>query len=373
MASNQFGQIFRITTWGESHGKAIGVVIDGCPAGLLISEEEINRELFYRRPGKSPYTSPRKEGDAAEIYSGVFEGKTTGTPISILIPNQGADSSPYEPVKNLLRPGHANFTYQEKYGHFDYRGGGRASARETAGRVAAGAIAKKLLMQFGIELAAFVTQIGPIKASEPEHTEIDSLREETLKSPIFCPDKNAESQMMAAIEQAKKEGDSLGGIIELRAEGLYPGLGDPIYEKLDANLAKAMLSIPACKGIEIGSGFAAAQMHGSEHNDSFERNIERHVITSTNHAGGILGGISTGMPLVVRCGFKPTSSILKSQETLDFEGHKQEYKLPEGSKHDPCVAIRGVPVVEAMGALVLVDAVLMNRSATVFAQEKTLF
>ena len=373
MAGNQFGQIFRITTWGESHGKALGVVIDGCPAGLLISEEEINRELSYRRPGNSPYTSPRKESDEAQIYSGVFDGKTTGAPISIIIPNHGADSSPYEPIKNLLRPGHANFTYQEKYGHFDYRGGGRASARETACRVAAGAVAKKLLMAFGIELAAFVAQIGPIKVSKPFTQEIDSLREETLKSPIYCPDKKAQTQMMAAIEQAKKEGDSLGGIIELRAEGLYPGLGDPVYEKLDANLAKALLSIPACKGMEIGSGFAAAEMKGSEHNDSFERNIERHVITSTNYAGGILGGISTGMPLIVRCALKPTSSILKSQETLDFEGHKQEYKLPEGAKHDPCVAIRAVPVVEAMGALVLADAVLMNRSATVFTQEKTLF
>ncbi len=366
MASNQFGNIFRITTWGESHGKAIGVVIDGCPAGLSLTEAEINLELSYRRPGINPFTSPRKELDHAEIYSGVFNGETTGAPISIIIPNVDADPSKYEPIKDLLRPGHANYTYQEKYGIFDYRGGGRASARETACRVAAGAIAKKLLMEFGIEVAAFVAEIGFIKAIEPEHEEIDSLREDTLKSPIFCPDKEAEIEMMAAIEKAKSDGDSLGGIIELRAEGLPVGLGDPVYEKLDGNLAKAILSIPACKGIEIGSGFSAANMCGSEHNDCYKHNIEGHVITTSNHAGGILAGISTGMPLVLRCVFKPTASILKPQDTLDQEGNKKAFTVPEGSRHDPCVAIRAVPVVEAMGALVLVDCLLMNRSAVLF-------
>ncbi|NGX47706.1 MAG: Chorismate synthase [Chlamydiae bacterium] len=365
MASNQFGQIFRITTWGESHGKAIGVVIDGCPAGLFISEEEINLELILRRPGYNALTSPRKEEDKAEIYSGVFEGRTTGAPISIIIPNQNADPSKYEPIKDLLRPGHANFTYGEKYGHFDYRGGGRASARETAPRVAAGAIAKKLLMEFGIQIAAFVAQIGEVKTIEPEHEEIDSLREETLKSPVFCPDKEAEREIIALIEKAKEEGDSLGAIIELRAEGLMPVLGDPTYEKLDANLAKAMLSIPACKGIEFGAGFAAANMKGSEHNDLFQRNIEGNVITKTNHAGGVLGGISSGMPLVLRCVFKPTSSIRKTQTTLNKKGQKADLTLPEGSKHDPCVAIRAVPIVEAMTALVLADAFLMNRSARI--------
>ncbi|NGX26705.1 MAG: Chorismate synthase [Chlamydiae bacterium] len=362
MASNQFGQIFRITTWGESHGKAIGVVIDGCPAGLFISEEVINQELSYRRPGYSALTSPRKEEDKAEIYSGVFEGRTTGAPISIIIPNQNADPSKYEPIKDLLRPGHANFTYGEKYGHFDYRGGGRASARETAARVAAGAIAKKLLMEFGIQIAAFVAQIGEVKTIEPEHEEIDSLREETLKSPVFCPDKEAEREIIALIEKAKEEGDSLGAIIELRAEGLMPVLGDPTYEKLDANLAKAMLSIPACKGIEFGAGFAAANMKGSEHNDLFQRNIEGNVITKTNHAGGVLGGISSGMPLVLRCVFKPTSSIRKTQTTLNKKGQKADLTLPEGSKHDPCVAIRAVPIVEAMTALVLADCMLLDRT-----------
>jgi len=341
MASNQFGNIFRITTWGESHGKAIGVVIDGCPSGLPISEEEINYELERRRPGTSPYTSPRKEDDRAEIYSGVFEGRTTGAPISIIIPNQSRDSSKYEPIKDLLRPGHANYTYHEKYGHFDYRGGGRASARETASRVAAGAIAKKLLMEWGIEVVAFLAKVGSAETKE---------------------------EMMTLIEKAKEEGDSLGGIIELRAEGLPPILGDPTYEKLDSNLAKAMLSIHACKGVEFGSGFSAAEMKGSEHNDLFAHNIEGNIITKTNHSGGILGGISNGMPLILRCAFKPTSSIKKTQETLDQDGNKAELTLPEGSKHDPCVAIRAVPVVEAMGALVLADALLMNRSTRLFDQ-----
>lgn len=369
MATNQFGNIFRITTWGESHGKAIGVVIDGCPSGLPISEEEINLELSYRRPGNSPFTSPRKETDQAEILSGVYEGITTGAPISILIPNRDADSSKYTPIEGLLRPGHAQYTYGEKYGHVDHRGGGRASARETACRVAAGAVAKKLLMEFGIELGAFLSQIAGIQAIEPEHEEIDSLREETLSSPIFCPDKEAEREMITLLKQAMENGDSLGGIVELRAEGLPPTLGDPVYEKLDGNLAKAMMTINACKGVEIGSGFSCAHMKGSEHNDLFQKNIEGTIITSTNHAGGILGGISSGMPLVVRAAFKPTSSIMKSQQTLDKDGHAATLQLPEGSRHDPCLAIRAVPVVEAMGALVLVDSLLMNRSARLLGEK----
>ncbi len=370
MASNQFGQIFRITTWGESHGKAIGVVIDGCPAGLRISEDEINQKLALRRPGYSSVTSPRIEEDRGEILSGVFEGQTTGAPISILIPNTNFDSSKYEPIKDLLRPGHANYTYQEKYGIFDYRGGGRSSGRETACRVAAGAIAEKLLMEFGIELGAFLVQVGPIIALKPAHEEIDSLYEATINSPVFCPDQEAEKEIILAIERAKKEGDSLGGVIELRAEGLPAGLGDPVYEKLDANLGKALLSIPACKGVEMGTGFSAVSMKGSEHNDRFQKNIEGSIITATNHSGGMLGGISNGMPLVARCVFKPTSSIAKKQETLDRLGNQSELKLPEGSKHDPCVAIRAVPVVQAMGALVLADALLMNRSAAIFKVEK---
>lgn len=347
-------------------------MIDGCPAGLPLSEEDINQELFLRRPGKSPYTSPRQEEDRAEIYSGVFEGRTTGAPISIVIFNQNGDPSRYEPIKDLLRPGHANYTYLQKYGIFDYRGGGRASGRETACRVAAGSVAKKLLMHFGIVVTAFIVQIGQVKAIDFPNEEVDSLREMALQSPLFCLDKQAEKEMKLALEQAREEGDSLGGIIELRAEGLPANLGDPVYEKLQANLAKALLSIPACKGFELGSGFASAEMKGSAYNDLFECNIEGRIITSTNHAGGILGGISTGMPLVARCAFKPPSSIHKPQATLDTEKHKKILTLPEGSKHDPCVAIRAVPVVEAMAALVLADALLVNRSATLMQESACL-
>lgn len=348
-------------------------MIDGCPAGLLISEEEINRDLELRRPGNNPYTSPRKERDLAEIYSGVYEGKTTGAPISILIANHDADSSKYDEMKDTLRPSHASFTYREKYGHFDHRGGGRASGRETAARVAAGAIAKKFLMEFGIETAAYLKQIADIEAMKPEHEEIDSLKEQTYKSSIFCPDQRAEAKMKQLIEETKLSGDSLGGIIEFRAEGLIAGLGEPTYEKITARLSHAMLTIPACKGIEFGSGFSAAKMRGSEHNDCFVKNIEGHTITKTNHCGGTLGGISSGMPLILRCAFKPTSSINLPQETLDSYGNLVEFNLPQGSRHDPCIAIRAVPVVEAMGALVLADAILMHRSSRVFDQSARAF
>ncbi len=331
MPSNSFGNIFRITTWGESHGKAIGVVIDGCPAGLEISEDDINIELSKRAPGQNPLTSPRNEPDIAEIYSGTFEGKTTGAPISIIIFNQDADPSKYEATKNLLKPGHANFTYLEKYGCFDYRGGGRSSARETACRVAAGAIAKKLLTKFGVSVNATLQSVGEARSSK---------------------------EIADIIAKLKAEGDSIGGVISFEASNLPVGLGDPVYEKLEANLAKAMLSIPASKGFEVGEGFKASSMKGSEHNDEF---VDVAGNSSTNSAGGTLGGISTGMPLVGRVVFKPTSSIRKTQKTIDLQGNYSDFKLPEGSRHDPCVAIRAVPVVEAMLALVLVDALLMNR------------
>jgi chorismate synthase len=337
MASNSFGNIFRITTWGESHGKAIGVVIDGCPAGLEIDENEINAALALRAPGVNPYTSPRKETDKAQILSGVFEGKTTGAPISLLIPNTDADSSKYEPIKDLLRPGHANFTYIEKYGFFDYRGGGRASARETACRVAAGAIAQKLIERDGIIVTASIKQIGSV--TDPD-------------------------EMMKLIEKAKSEGDSLGGVVEFEALNVPVGLGDPVYEKLEARLAFALMSLPATKGFEIGAGFSSVEMAGSEHNDAFMKDSGV-TKTRTNNAGGTLGGISTGMPLVGRVAFKPTSSIRKEQETVTLSGEGAQFKLPEGSRHDPCVAIRAVPVVKAMVALVLADALLLNRCAKV--------
>ncbi len=362
MASNGFGTIFRITTWGESHGKAIGVVIDGCPAGVMIHHDDINHALSFRVPGKTPYTSPRHEPDHAEIYSGVFEGKTTGTPISIIIHNHDADSTKYEALKDVLRPGHANFTYLQKYNNiFDHRGGGRASARETACRVAAAAVAKKILQHAGIQTCAYISAIGDIEST----VTLDDpmiIQEMSYASPIYCPDVCAANSMMTALELAKDAGDSLGGVVSFLATGLPVGLGDPIYEKLEANLSKAMMSLPASKGFEIGEGFLASRMRGWSHNDLFcQTNNEIH--TATNHAGGVLAGISTGMPLLGRVAFKPTSSINKAQLTVDRQGQATIMQLPKGSRHDPCVAIRAVPVVDAMCALVLVDALLLNRCA----------
>lgn len=362
MASNSFGNIFRITTWGESHGKGIGVVIDGCPAGLSLSAKEINLELQRRAPaGNNPYTTPRKEADIAEIYSGVFEGVTTGAPISIVIHNKDADSSKYEPIKDKLRPGHANFTYLEKYGVFDYRGGGRSSARETACRVAAGAVAKKLLAHFSVDMAAYIYSIGDINCSDVPHKlpDIRAIRDQSL---VYCPDQAAGEKMMQAIALAKEEGDSMGGVLSCQVSGLPVGIGDPVYEKLEANLAKAMLSIPASKGFAIGEGFSASTMRGSEHNDEFY-NDNGEVKQSSNHAGGTLGGISTGQDLIFQVAFKPTSSINKTQKSVNLQGKACDFTLPEGSRHDPCVAIRAVPVIEAMTALCLADALLMNRSA----------
>ncbi len=364
MGSNSFGTLFKITTWGESHGKAIGVVIDGCPAGLELSEEEIQLELNVRRPGKSAHTSLRNEPDQVEILSGVFEGKTSGAPISLIIYNRDVKSSSYEPIKELLRPGHAHFTYLEKYGIFDGRGGGRASARETACRVAAGAVAKKLLRHFGIEIAAYLKEMGSMKCSSSDLS-LYEMRDTVLKSPLFCPDPALEKTMIDLLEETKKEGDSLGGIVEVLTSALPVGLGDPVYEKLEANLAKAMLSLPASKGFEIGEGFAAAAMRGSVHNDHFVKEGES-VAMETNHAGGTLGGISTGQPLVFRVAFKPTSSIRLPQPTVDIHGQEKIFQIPEGSRHDPCVAIRAVPVVSAMTALVLADALLLQRCSRLY-------
>ena len=365
MASNRFGTLFSITTWGESHGKAIGVVIDGCPAGLPLTDEEINTALKFRAGGKTSYVTPRSEKDEAAIYSGVFEGKTTGAPLSIIIFNHDADSSKYEPIKDLLRPGHANFTYLEKYGIFDYRGGGRSSARETACRVAAGAVAKKLLAHFGITAVSYMKAMGDVEMPELSYHSPADLQRATLVSRVFCPHSPTSAEMICALEKTKEEGDSLGGIVETLVFDLPIGWGDPVYEKLEANLAKAMLSIPASKGFEIGSGFAASKMQGSEHNDAFVIDDQGKITTATNFAGGTLGGISTGLPLITRTAFKPTSSIQKPQKTLSLDKEEKEFKLPEGSRHDPCVTIRAVPVVEAMTALVLVDAFLMNRSSRI--------
>lgn len=364
MASNFFGQIFRITTFGESHGVGIGVVIDGCPSGVFLSEEDINAALFFRKPGRNSYTSPRKEEDKAEILSGVFEGKTTGAPIAIFIRNQDADSSQYTLMKDLYRPGHANFTYLAKYGIFDYRGGGRASARETAARVAAGAVAKKLLAHFQIDCLAFVSEVGGISIEEKSWENLQVLRGKTYASSIFCPEKEAEEKMKEKLLKIQEENDSLGGIVSCIAH-VPVGLGDPVYFKLEAMLAMAMLSLPASKGFEIGEGFEAARMKGSEHNDSFDVDTEGHVYTATNTAGGTLGGISTGSLLLFRVAFKPTSTIKKTQNTVSMEGKRIAFQPPQSGRHDPCVAIRAAPIVESMAALVLADALLLNRNSKI--------
>lgn len=362
MASNFFGQQFRITTFGESHGAGIGVVIDGCPAGLALTVSEIEEQMAFRRPGQNRYTTARKEQDKVEILSGLFEGKTTGAPLTIFIRNQDVDSSSYEATKDLYRPGHANFTYLEKYGIFDYRGGGRASARETAARVAAGAVAKKLLKLHHIDCVAYIHEIGGIALSEIDRLDLETLRKETQASPVFCPDKKTTEHIEQKILQIKEEKDSLGGIVACLAH-VPVGLGDPVYGKLEALLAFAMLSIPASKGFEIGAGFEASRMQGSAHNDAFTLDEKGQVQLATNYSGGTLGGISTGAPLSFKVAFKPTSSIQKSQKTVNLQREQTTLQIPEQARHDPCVAIRAVPVVEAMTALVLADALLMHKNA----------
>ena len=358
MASNFFGQIFRITTFGESHGKGIGVVIDGCPSGILISQEEIDEELDKRRPGKTAFTSPRKEIDRSEILSGVFRGVTTGAPIAIWVANVDVDSKPYQAIESVYRPGHAQFSYLQKYGIFDEKGGGRASARETVARVAAGAVAKKFLLHFDIQCKAFLQRIGNLSVN---HLDFEQLFRE---SPIFCPDLDMEKKMIDCLEKLQEEGDSIGGVVACKAK-IPAGLGDPIYGKLEAHLAFAMLSLPATKGFEIGKGFLAAEEKGSEHNDLLDLDDEDNLFFKTNSAGGVLGGISTGEELEFRVAFKPTSSIRKEQEVITFTKEKKKMNLYEKGRHDPCVAIRAVPVVEAMTAIVLADLVLMQRLARI--------
>jgi len=359
---NYFGTIFQCTTWGESHGKAVGVVIDGCPAGLTLSASDIQQELKRRCPGQSKLSTQRKELDQAEILGGVFKGRTLGTPISILVWNKDSKTKDYQKIKNIYRPGHADFTWQAKYGLRDWRGGGRASGRETVGRVAAGAVAKLILNQIGVQIAGYVKQIGRIKAKSLNFkSQIQTLRKQTQQSIVRCPDINASKEMIKAIEQAKKENDSLGGIVAVMAYGVPAGWGEPVFAKLDAKIAQALMSIPAVKGVEIGSGFKSAKLRGSKNNDSIQKinnNQKVALKTKTNNAGGILGGISNGMPIVVRIAVKPTPSIAKEQETVDQNGRKCKIKIK--GRHDPCVCPRIVPVAEAMVALVLVDSYLLN-------------
>lgn len=344
------GILFRVTTWGESHGPAIGAVVDGCPAGLLLTVDDVQRELDRRRPGQSAVASQRKEADEVQILSGVFEGKTLGTPISLIVINKDVDSSAYEEIKDLVRPGHADLTYLQRYGRRDYRGGGRASARETVGRVAAGAVAKVLLLKLNIEVTSHVIELGGIKA--PEASFID-IKKTADSNPVRCADSVAAVDMEKAIITARDSGDSLGGIVEIVASGVPPGLGEPVFSKLDAELAGALMGIGAVKGVEIGSGFACAKMRGSQHNDPVVKG-KPWPQYETNRAGGIIGGISTGEELRIRIAVKPTPSINTPQKTVNMTtGEESEIRV--GGRHDPVIPPRLVPVTESMVAIVIAD------------------
>ena len=356
---NTFGHLFRITTWGESHGEATGVTVDGCPPRMPLAVEEVQAELDRRRPGQSEITSQRREGDKAQILSGVFEGLTLGTPILIGVWNQDARSRDYEHMRDVFRPSHADFTYQAKYGFRNWEGGGRASARETIGRVAAGAIAKKVLAQdYGVEIVGYVKRVWTLEADvDPDTVSASEVEANVAR----CPDQDMALQMIERIKEARKDGDSLGGVVEAVARNVPVGLGEPVFDKLEADLAKAMLSLPACKGFEVGSGFGGLTMTGSQHNDPFYNDGGR-IRTRTNRSGGIQGGISNGENIVVRAAFKPTATIMMPQETVDVEGRPT---ILEGrGRHDPCVLPRAVPIVEAMMALVLVDHALRQRGQT---------
>jgi len=357
MAGNTFGSLFRITTWGESHGPALGVVIDGCPAGLKLSEKEIQKELDRRKPGQSSITTSRNEEDCLQIMSGVFEGTTTGTPISLMIGNKDQMSKDYGKLVDTYRPSHADYTYDAKYGLRDYRGGGRASARETAARVAAGAIAKKILKTgTKIEVLAYVKQVHEIGAK----INPDSVTAKQIEGNVVrCPDPSAAKKMIALIEKMKSAGESVGGIIECIIRNVPAGLGSPVFEKMEARLAQAMLSIPACRGFEIGSGFEAVKMKGSEHNDPLLMKGKKFV-TATNNAGGVVGGITNGMDIIFRVAFKPTATIFKKQKTVTDGG--KPTKLQMSGRHDPCVLPRAIPIVEAMAALILADEYLIQKA-----------
>ncbi|MDG1892889.1 MAG: chorismate synthase [Verrucomicrobiota bacterium] len=348
---NIFGQLFRITTWGESHGGGVGVVLDGCPPCLELSEADIQPELDRRRPGQSKIVTPRSEEDRVKILSGIFEGKTLGTPIMMWVMNKDARPEAYSEMARTFRPSHADFTYETKYGIRNWQGGGRSSARETVGRVAAGAVAKKILsQQYGVEILAYVSQIHEI-GSEIDREQV--TMENIESNMVRCPDAMAAASMIERIDQARSDGDSVGGIIECLVRGVPVGWGSPVFDRLEADLAKAMLSLPACKGFDVGSGFQGVHLTGLEHNDPFRADEEGHVKTTSNHSGGIQGGISNGMPIYFRTAFKPTATVMRVQETVD--GDLQNTTMKGRGRHDPCVLPRAVPIVEAMAALVLVD------------------
>jgi len=362
MAGSTLGTIFKITTWGESHGKALGVVIDGCPAGLELNETDIQLYLNRRKPGQSNITTSRKEADEVEILSGVFEGKTTGTPISLIVKNTSQISKDYSEIASYYRPGHADYTFDEKYGFRDYRGGGRSSGRETIGRVAAGAIACKILKQLGIEVTAYTSAIGPVEISR-DHFEHAAIAE----TKTAMPDREADKQAVSYLEEAIRKLDSVGGVIECVVTGVPAGLGDPVFEKLDANLAKAIMSIGAVKAVEIGDGVQAAQNTGSQNNDFFRMDGTK-IIKSTNHAGGILGGISDGSPIIIRAHVKPTPSIFSLQETVNKAGEEIDIQIK--GRHDPIIVPRAVVVMECMTAITILDALLLNMSSRMDYLEK---
>lgn len=357
MSGSSYGKLFRITTWGESHGKALGVVIDGCPAGLPLSEKDIQVFLDRRKPGQTKISTPRKEADEVEILSGVFDNKTTGTPISLIVHNTSQRSSDYSEIASYYRPGHADYTFDAKYGFRDYRGGGRSSARETIGRVAAGAIASKLLNMLGIHITAYTHSIGPIiideKAFDPEAI---------LNTPTCMPDYAASKEAEAYLAECMKDYDSAGGVIECKIEGCPAGIGEPVFDKLDADIAKAIMSIGAVKAVEIGDGIQVSTRRGSENNDAFIMQDGK-VTKATNHAGGILGGISDGSPIIFRAHIKPTPSIFKKQQTVNNQGENIEIAIK--GRHDPVVVPRAVVVVESMAAITLLDAMLANMGSRV--------
>ncbi|MEZ4888323.1 MAG: chorismate synthase [Chitinophagales bacterium] len=356
MAGNSFGTLFRISTFGESHGVGLGVIIDGCPAGLKIDMGFIQSELSRRRPGQSKIVTQRKEGDEFELLSGVFEGKATGTPICMVIRNEDQRSKDYSHIMDKYRPSHADFTYDEKYGFRDYRGGGRSSARETAARVAAGAVAKLLLKEYGIQVTGYVSQVGALKL-EKSYKELDFNQIEA--NPVRCADAAMAVKMEDFIKQVRKEGDTVGGVVSAVIEGMPTGLGAPVFDKLHADLAKAMMGINAAKGFEYGSGFEGVEMRGSQHNDVFEV-VDGKTVTKTNHSGGIQGGISNGMDIYFRVAFKPVATIVRAQDSVDKSGNA--VTVTGKGRHDPCVVPRAVPIVEAMAALVIADHLLRNKS-----------
>lgn len=365
MAGSTFGRLFQVTTWGESHGKGVGVVVDGCPAGVKIDEEYIQKYLNRRKPGQTRYSTPRKEDDLVEIQSGIFEGKTTGTPISMVVYNKTQRSKDYSEIASYYRPGHADYTFDAKYGFRDYRGGGRSSGRETIARVAAGAVAAAVLEQLGVEVYAYSKSIGGITIDEKK-----ASRDNIMKSPLYMPDLEASERAEVLLENKMKEQDSAGGIIECIVSGMPAGVGEPVFDKLDACLAKAVMSVGAVKGVEIGAGFAVADMFGSEDNDSFLYDEDGKLCKASNNAGGILGGISDGSDIIIRAAVKPTPSIARTQHTVNKAGDNIDINIR--GRHDPIIVPRAVVVVESMAAITVLD-LLMQSMTSQIDKMKTFF